>query len=493
MKCIIADDEHLVRFSIQDMLEEIAESSSVWFDGILQVADGKDLVQQVRLHQPDVVFVDIRMPLVNGLDAMEQGKKISPATQWIILTGYAEFDYAKRAVALGALDYLLKPASRDDIERVVQLALSHMKDRRALEQVFLEHRLQGLLQDTFSEDSEGSSVGMLYTACVGVLDSPAGLQETYAAQHRLLLDLRAWLRSSPQISSVSGLVSLDDGNMAFVLASPIQSILLHDRQSATEYLYSYLTRDASVHGLTVTVIPLRLCETSLTRLLQELDRLSSDSYLRLVGSLGTVMDQREQQRLQEAFLNDRAFLQALDKHMRDRELEPVLAAQWVRQNSADFARLWDTSGIARYFDVVSGGGLPCTGGRMAVELVLAWLLKDHSDAIASENPGRRLVVDKTLAIIHAHYTQEIGLAQVADMLGITPNYLSSEFNRIMGESFPQYMTRLRMEKARGLLQEGSRTVKEVSALVGYMSSRHFGKVFKKHFGHVPSEHPLSRQ
>ena len=199
MKCIIADDEHLVRFSIQDMLEEIAESSSVWFDGILQVADGKDLVQQVRLHQPDVVFVDIRMPLVNGLDAMEQGKKISPATQWIILTGYAEFDYAKRAVALGALDYLLKPASRDDIERVVQLALSHMKDRRALEQVFLEHRLQGLLQDTFSEDSEGSSVGMLYTACVGVLDSPAGLQETYVAQHRLMLDLRAWLRTSHQI------------------------------------------------------------------------------------------------------------------------------------------------------------------------------------------------------------------------------------------------------------------------------------------------------
>jgi len=307
MKCIIADDEHLVRFSIQDMLEEIAESSSVWFDGILQVADGKDLVQQVRLHQPDVVFVDIRMPLVNGLDAMEQGKKLSPATQWIILTGYAEFDYAKRAVALGALDYLLKPASREDIERVVRLALSHMKDRRALEQVFLEHRMQGLLQDTFSEDSEGSSVGMLYTACVGVLDSPAGLQETYKAQHRLMLDLRTWLRSSPQIASISGLVSLDDGNMAFVLASPTQSILLHDRQLATEFLYSLLKSDASVHGLTVTVIPLQLCETNLTRLLQELDRLSSDAYLRLVGSLGGFMDSGQLRRLQEAFLNDRSI------------------------------------------------------------------------------------------------------------------------------------------------------------------------------------------
>jgi len=176
--------------------------------------------------------------------------------------------------------------------------------------------------------------------------------------------------------------------------------------------------------------------------------------------------------------------------VRDRELEPVPAAQLVRQSRADFERLWDTSGIARYFDIVSGGELPVVGGRMAAEVVLDWLLKDQPENVASENPGRRLVVDKALAILNAHYTQEIGLAQVADMLGITPNYLSSEFNRIMDESFPQYMTRLRMEKAHELLQEGKRTVKEVSGLVGYMSSRHFGKVFKKHFGHVPSEHPF---
>jgi two-component system response regulator YesN len=491
MKCIIADDEHLVRFSIQDMLEEIAESSSVWFEGILQVADGKDLVQQVRLHQPDVVFVDIRMPLVNGLDAMEQGKRISPATQWIILTGYAEFDYAKRAVALGALDYLLKPASREDIERVVQLALSHMKDRRALEQVFLEHRMQGLLQDTFSEESEGGSDKLLYTACVGVLDSPMNLQDTYLAQHRLMLDLRAWLRTTPQISSTSGLVPLDDGGMAFALASSSHSILLQERQLATDYLYNCLLEDESARGLAVTVVPLPSCESSLTHLLHELDQLSSEAYLRLAGSLGGFMDQGQQQKLKATFLQDLSFLQALDKHVRDRELEPVPAVQWVGQNRVAFERLWDSSGLARYFEVISGGYLTGMSGHRAVEAVMAWILKDHSECIASENPGRRLVVDKALSILHTHYTKEIGLAQVADMLGITPNYLSSEFNRIMGESFPHYMTRLRMEKAHELLHEGKRTVKEVSALVGYMSSRHFGKVFKKHFGHVPSEHPVA--
>jgi len=86
------------------------------------------------------------------------------------------------------------------------------------------------------------------------------------------------------------------------------------------------------------------------------------------------------------------------------------------------------------------------------------------------------------------FTQEIGLAQVADLLGITPNYLSSEFNRVMGETFSQYVTRLRMKEADALLRSGGLTVKEVASRVGYVSSRHFAALFKKNFGHIPSEH-----
>jgi two-component system response regulator YesN len=171
MKCIIADDEHLVRFSIQDMLEEIADAGLLWFEELRQAVDGQDLLRQVALAQPDLAFVDIRMPGQSGLDAIDLGRRLSPHTQWIILTGYADFDYAKRAVALGALDYLLKPASRADIERVVLLALSNFTDRRAREQLALEHRMLGLLQDTFSEDPE-LATDMLYTGLVLVLDTP---------------------------------------------------------------------------------------------------------------------------------------------------------------------------------------------------------------------------------------------------------------------------------------------------------------------------------
>lgn len=87
MKCIIADDERLVRYSIQDMLEEIADAGIVWFDEITQAVNGKDLLNQVRIGQPELVFVDIRMPQLNGLDAIEKGRTLSPHTQWIILTG----------------------------------------------------------------------------------------------------------------------------------------------------------------------------------------------------------------------------------------------------------------------------------------------------------------------------------------------------------------------------------------------------------------------
>ncbi|MCF7946127.1 MAG: response regulator, partial [Spirochaetia bacterium] len=71
MRCIIADDEYLVRFSIQDMLNEISSETDVQTEIIYQAVDGEDLVHAVSELKPDLVFVDIRMPKVNGLDAIK--------------------------------------------------------------------------------------------------------------------------------------------------------------------------------------------------------------------------------------------------------------------------------------------------------------------------------------------------------------------------------------------------------------------------------------
>jgi two-component system response regulator YesN len=499
MKCIIADDERLVRYSIQDMLEEIADAGVAWFDEICQAVNGKELLQQVSLRQPELVFVDIRMPLLNGLEAIEQGRILSPQTQWIILTGYAEFDYAKRAVALGALDYLLKPASKSDIERVVKLALSNVADKRAQEQLSLEHRLLGLLQDTFSEDPELPS-DTSYTGMVLTLDSPMTLGQTNQFQKNAMLALRQWLRTAPEFSSTGAVALLDDGNMVCVVSSSTVEVLEKDGArlsvKCVEFPEHPSVADFDSGGQAkergpalFTVFLLDKKESSLTALINALSSLSREAWLRLPGGMGKVIDASLRESLAGTYSGKRNLFASLDRAMRNRDMEPAGPVQLLKQNRSQLESCWPGSELCQYFELYSGLDLSQDKEKPALDQCMDWCSRNMlPDSVANESAKRRHLVQRAIDILAEQYTNEIGLAQVADLMGITPNYLSSEFNRIMGESFSQYVTKLRMKKAEELIRSGSLTVKEVAARVGYVSSRHFGSLFKKYYGHVPSEH-----
>lgn len=505
MKCIIADDERLVRYSIQDMLEEIADAGIVWFDEITQAVNGKDLLNQVRIGQPELVFVDIRMPQLNGLDAIEKGRTLSPHTQWIILTGYAEFDYAKRAIALGALDYLLKPASKPDIERVVQLALSHVADKRAQDQLALEHRMLGLLQDTFSEDPsllhDVAFAGMILS-----LDSPLPLGAASTFLKNTMQDLRKWLRTAPAFSSTGGITLLDDGNILCVLSAPRAELLVADTRSFAVYCLDMPGNAGIVfsgqddHGsqargagqgarVSFTLFPLGETRSSLTELIQAAADLSKNSSLRLAGGVGRIIDVSLRDSLVATHIENRKLFTSLDRAMRNREIEPTGLVHILKHHRYELEGCWPGSSLCQYFELYSGLDLSRCNAGMALDLCMDWCSRLLlPDVAANESGRRRQLVQRAVDIIADQYTREIGLAQVADLMGITPNYLSTEFNRVMGESFSQYVTRLRMKKADELFRMGGFTVKEVAGRVGYVSSRHFAGLFKKHFGHVPSEH-----
>lgn len=122
MLILLCDDEPMVRMGLKNMLSELEPNAHLF----LEAANGRELMAQAASH-PDIAFVDIRMPLVDGLTAIEQAKKISPGTKWIMLTGYSQFAYAQQALRMGVSDYLLKPVGMDDIAAVMKKAAEWMR------------------------------------------------------------------------------------------------------------------------------------------------------------------------------------------------------------------------------------------------------------------------------------------------------------------------------------------------------------------------------
>ena len=117
MKIIIADDEELVRESLKDALSRIEGSFE-----ISEASNGRELISAASAVDSALCFADIRMPGLSGLEAIESIGGRKPGICWVILSGYSDFEYARKAVRLGAIEYLLKPASDGEIEEVVRAA-----------------------------------------------------------------------------------------------------------------------------------------------------------------------------------------------------------------------------------------------------------------------------------------------------------------------------------------------------------------------------------
>lgn len=127
-KTLVADDEYLIRRGIIHFLKK--------YDEIVVVAeaeDGEMALEQLNYHKFDLVFVDINMPFLNGLQFIEKLIKIQPEAVIVIITGYDDFEYARRALSLGVSEYILKPIVEGEFESAVNKILIQINKKSAQE------------------------------------------------------------------------------------------------------------------------------------------------------------------------------------------------------------------------------------------------------------------------------------------------------------------------------------------------------------------------
>jgi two-component system response regulator YesN len=451
----------------------------------------------VGRYLPDVAFVDIRMPKLNGLETIRLGKQASPHTRWFILTGFPEFDYAQEAIRLGVSGYLLKPVNPDELRKVLSDFIEENKKRLAVQNKQFERELMALTYGLTSLEFEEPDSIITRAHFIGaILYLDSSLVEKTKAQRQFTFSraLHGLIDQSLVNNGWIALIVLPGGELATIGAwEPIHTD--QAKQQIRKYLQAVEreARAACDDDLAITILVSKECSTC-QELQDQLTRLQKLAPVRVVCGIGKLLPVT----LLHQYAESPGWLELSDlvltvcRSYRERHyLNYMKTLQHFEKFSLKMG-VTERSGPLKAVADFFGHALGC---QLALnQSVQAWMqtLQQYGEGLLHEMSKDEAqpadVVDQVLAFVDENYRLDIGIGQIAERLGITPNYLSTLFHKKTGVNFMSYLKRVRMLKAKECLTDPNIQIQQVAEQVGYYSARHFARLFAEQFGCLPSEY-----
>ncbi len=516
MKVLLADDEYLIRNGLRNSVHWEKHDMEV----VGTAADGEQALALAREHKPDLVITDICMPFMDGLELSEAVLREQPETSVILLTGYDEFDYAKRAIKLGIVDYVLKPIDLEYIENLLdevaykrgkrhaqlrngkRAQLMNAVLRRGNGQKPSDEELEwadisptdcyacimvGILGYRFAEDMfEKRELQDYFNQFAGRIDACAGemavFQERSVTEGRILLIIsgKDAQQAADRMQSVLRALKQDE-----VLSN--ESPFLCATDGISEDIWAL--QEAYYHCQTVMQYDFLNDETTFLDY-AELKRIKNDDGMQLSKDIASFVNciRMFDKRLIERNVED------ITGHIRDSGRYSGMYGQMfiasaysqmlntLQEFEIDLDDVFENP-IEVYRHIVAGGSLQ----QQMREL--ANMLSVVCDYVHSKSSSaHRILVEKARQYINTHFMEyDISLQRVAEAVHISPCYFSILFKQESGQSFVSYLTELRMEKAKQMLQYTDQKAYEIAMAIGYDNPTYFSTLFKKHTKLSPKE------
>lgn len=352
-KLLIVDDEHIEREALKYVVSRECP--------YVQVADvainGQDAIEKVKQHCPNILFMDIKMPGISGLVAAKEIKKIHPGCQIIFISAFDYFHYAQKAIEVGAIDFILKPVSNEQLVESINRAIN-----------ILDEKVNKLSPESIKLPSD-----------------------------------------------------LEDRRKEF----PIYPLEKEKR------LCQNIVKDDEAGAIQL-----------IDELIEWIFQTSFD-----IGEIKT-----------KAY----SLLVTVNRTI----LQDTIDAQ------------------SRYYD-----RLQTAGNMDGIRMITKKIISEMKSELNQKQTGQTgLLIEKTCEYINANYMKEIRLEEMAEMVNYSSHYFSKMFKLTKKQNFIDYVTSVRVAKAKELLTGSQLTIREVGSLVGYEDQNYFTRVFKRMENMTPSEY-----
>lgn len=527
MRVLIVDDEEHGR----EAIELSIDWEKYGISEILTAEHGVEALELVRLYQPAVLFCDMSMPIMDGIEFLQVLRQENQEAQVVIVSGYDDYRYTRAAIRASGVDYLMKPFRQVDLEQALERAIDAWRMREssmqdALEVSYRIKQADGLLDEQrlaaylSGEVSYTDSIRSLFgriglRAEVGTIALVLPRNRLEIINERFGGDMELFIFA---VNNIMHDVFRPYTSFYFCRLDPFQWVLLiadvrdHNRssQDLAHYLRKLIEAWESMLGLSVFVgtadVRLAALPSSDARtLLERLPEAVNHARASLLQSNVYVCDSPSSSHAEEVLLpklsDQYIFLESALLSGNVDYAEELLVS-FVREiRSSRSLKLEELQALTMEANLL----LERAGKRKGVAreyveqlpfwisdlnewerlLIIAWRrLVEH----IAEDGDEYQMVEAIRSYIDAHYQEDISLSSLAQSFHFSPQYIAKKFRDVYGTTVMTYLAELRMEKAKVMLANTAMSMLEIADQLGYADEKYFGKVFKKFIGYTPMQY-----
>lgn len=530
MKLLIVDDEKIIRIGLRKIISNI----SAGYDIIGEASNGIQALEEIRDHIPDIVITDVKMPVMNGIDLVKNIRDSYPDMRIIILSGFDDFEYVRSTMKYGAVDYLLKPVNNNaisallkEVEKSLEMEREsrneYMKERQKigqslsiLREKFFKEWAKGIV-DNLEERQNEIQIGFDDKfICLGILsfDDFCKNNNEFCKNNNEIDNINTSIKTIvEQLVSDNDkfsyyridekqylLISLwnefeEDGEESFVknlkqMLADIKYSFGLKTTAGVSCAYRNVKDLAILYNEALTALSYRMYGTN-----EAVIRFEDIKPYNCRGGLNRTEIAKKMVNFVNITDTDNVRKQCIEivdslvkEYMHPQDILIILNEVFIEINVLipDFSKITDERlfGRQNFTDSLKKLNTLDEAGEYFTDTLCD--ITRHMQIARKEKCKR--IVERARNYINEHYKDNITLEVLAGVVHMNQTYLSELFKQDTGESYIEYLTRIRLETARKLLTDPEIKVYEVGYMVGYDDPTYFSRIFKKKVGVTPSQY-----
>lgn len=535
-KLIIVDDEYSTRNGLKVCIN--------WLEyGIEVIGEAENGMKGLALAQscrPDIVLTDVKMPGMDGIEMVRRLREVMPEIKIVYISGYDDIAYLKSAIKMDAVDYILKPVNLDELTAVVEKIMDMSKrEERAND---LLQRMSTKLQQSIPLLKEKFLIQLIrdgnpdraqierridflelrlsydasYCALIIRIDNAITVFEAMSEQNTQLISFAIQNICQELVDQRTSGYAFENrrGEYVLIIALPEtlgEDILLPFVEELTSSLHGFLKRLAEIHltiGIGGSAAHLGQLTESYQTAAEAIERklflgrnqavmydamaASKDvDYRRineLLAAIASVLktgDAEQIEQLLEAIFRELILSRGIGYKDCQRICLQVLlvASQFLSEfglrtglQNGEESEVWEQLLKLETLEEMS---------RHIKHYLFSICRQVETKSFKKANDD---VIGKIIRIIGERYAENLTISDIAQRVYLAKTYICLLFKQETGETINEYITRVRMEKAKELLKETDKKLADISQAIGYVEPSYFTKQFRKYTGMTPSEY-----